>query len=187
MVVNSKKLKQRSIYIYLPSTKMADEWKSRAEKEDLSISKFVVEHVLASLRQDDDEEVSAVSRGDLARQLREARDDLKKVSKEAQMYRLLSEKLDNELRYYRTMPFIEEQSFQGTRSYDKHLVELLKKKGTIDSDRLLDDLDVDPKQTDLVKGVRAQLDNLEAYGLIESTPRGWRWVEKQVVVEGANN
>jgi hypothetical protein len=177
MVSASKKLKERSVYIYLPSTKMADEWKARAQKQDLSISKFVVEHVLDSLRQEEEVEASNVSKVDLATQLRETQEELKKVAKEAALYRQLSEKLDNELRYYRTRPFMEE-NFQGIRSYDKHLVDLLKRKGTVDSDRLLEDLDVDPRQTDLVKGIRAQLDNLEAYGLIESTPRGWKWVEK---------
>jgi hypothetical protein len=50
MVSSSNKLKQRSIYLYLPSTKMAEDWKTRAEKQNLSVSKFVVEHVLDSIR-----------------------------------------------------------------------------------------------------------------------------------------
>ena len=49
MMTSSKKLKQRSIYIHLPSTKMADDWKGRAQKHNLSISKFAIEHVLDSM------------------------------------------------------------------------------------------------------------------------------------------
>jgi hypothetical protein len=181
MVISSKKLKERSVYIYLPSTKMAEDWKQRAEKQKLSVSKFVIEHVLDSLRQDDDSEANFSSKAELVKQLREIQKELKEVKKEASLYRQLSEKLDNELRYYRTRPFTEEH-FQGIRSYDKRLVELLEKKGTMDSDRLLQELDIDPKETDLVKGIRAQLDNLEAYGLIQSTPRGWRWIQTQTGV-----
>ncbi|HKW05866.1 MAG TPA: hypothetical protein VJN71_11245 [Nitrososphaerales archaeon] len=55
MVTSSKELKKRSIYIYFPSTKIADEWKGRAAKQTLSNSKFVVEHVLESLRQEGEE------------------------------------------------------------------------------------------------------------------------------------
>ena len=176
MVTTSKKLRQRSIYIYLPSINMADEWKKRASKQRLSISKFVIEHVLDSLKED--EESKSDSNAELTKQLRETQEELKKALKEASLYRQLSEKLDNDLRYYRTKPFLEE-NFRGIRSYDKDLVGLLKRKRTLDSDRLLEDLGIDPRETDLVKGVRVQLENLEAYGLVRSTPRGWKWVEKK--------
>jgi hypothetical protein len=52
----------------------------------------------------------------------------------------------------------------------------LKKQGPIDSYRLLEALAIDPREAELVKGVSAELEALENYGLIVSTPRGWRWV-----------
>jgi hypothetical protein len=45
MVLKNKQLTDRAIYVYLPTVEMADEWKSRADKSKLSISKFVLEHV----------------------------------------------------------------------------------------------------------------------------------------------
>jgi hypothetical protein len=102
MVSSSNKLKQRSIYLYLPSTKMAENWKTRAEKQNLSVSKFVVEHVLDSIRAKQKEDQAAFSKSDLAKELREPKEELKRVTKVSSLYRQLSEKLDNELKYYRT-------------------------------------------------------------------------------------
>jgi len=180
MVSSSNKLKQRSIYLYLPSTKMAEDWKTRAEKQSLSVSKFVVEHVLDSIRGEEKENQGALSKSDLAKALRETKDELKRVTKECSLYRQLSEKLDNELKYYRTRPFADED-YKVKRSYDRHLADLIETRGAIDSDRLLDELGVDPKQTELVKGIRTELDGLERFGLIESTRRGWKWVQKSKV------
>ena len=179
MVSSTENLKARAVYIYLPSTKMAEDWKTRAGQQEQSISKFVIEHVLDSLQRERKEELGemsgAVSRTDLIRQLRERDDELKKVAQDARLYRQLSEKLDAELRRYRIQPFLEPK-FQGLRAYDKDLIELLRRKQIVDSDRILDELHVNPKQTELVKAIRSQLDNLEAYGLIKTTPRGWKWI-----------
>ncbi len=183
MVVSSKELKERSLYVYLPSRKMAEEWKERASKQDQSISKFIIEHVLDSIRQVDREKSSegeergpaASSKVELIRNLREKDEELKRVNQEAKLYRQLAEKLDSELRHYRIQPFLDPK-FKGVSAYDKNLIELLKKRRQVDSDRLLDALNIDPTKTELVKGIRNQLDLLEAYGLVETTPRGWKWV-----------
>ncbi|HEC95236.1 MAG TPA: hypothetical protein ENI45_04650, partial [Thermoplasmatales archaeon] len=47
-------IKQRAIYVYLPSIETAQRWKEIAEKEGGSISKFVIEHVENSLQQEDE-------------------------------------------------------------------------------------------------------------------------------------
>ena len=43
-------IKERSIYVYLPSHEMVKAWKKRAKKQGASISKFVIEHVENSLQ-----------------------------------------------------------------------------------------------------------------------------------------
>jgi hypothetical protein len=45
-------IKQRSIYVYLPSNDIVNEWKNLAKKSGASVSKFVQEHVMNSLRQE---------------------------------------------------------------------------------------------------------------------------------------
>jgi len=68
-----------------------------------------------------------------------------------------------------------EERFEGVRKYDKELIDILKRRGVVDSDALLEYLGIDPRDSDLVKAVSKQLESFEAYGLVSLTKRGWRW------------
>ncbi len=52
----TKTIKQRAIYVYLPSLEMAQDWKDRSKKAGTSISKYVIERVEDSFRREDGEE-----------------------------------------------------------------------------------------------------------------------------------
>jgi len=166
-------IKQRSVYVYLPSLEVVGEWKAKAKKSKVSVSQFVIEHVTNSLRQEEGEEAYK-PRAELIQQLRDRDEQIGKLTREGEILRLALERVENELRRYRAEPFLEE-NFRGVRRYDRRLVELLKKGDTIDSDHLLHLLKVDPRDTPLVKAVGKQLENFEAYGLVEKTRRGWKW------------
>ena len=84
------------------------------------------------------------------------------------------EKYENELKRYGSEAFLEDK-FEGLRKYNKEIVAILKKGGIVDSYRLLEELGIDPKESDLVKAISRQLEDLEACGLVTSTKRGWRW------------
>lgn len=169
-----EELRERSIYVYLPSDEMAEDWKTKAKKANVSVSEFVFEHVSNSLRQEEGEE-GYKARADLIQELREKDESIKKLSRENEILTLALERVENELRRYRAEPFLEEK-FQGVRAYDRKLIELLRKGDAVDSDHLLRLLRIDPHDTPLVKAVDNQLRNLEAYGLAEKTRRGWKWV-----------
>ncbi len=173
MVVPKKQLKERSIYVYLPSVDIAKRWKKLAEKSGRTISKFVAEHVENSLAQEE-ESSEYKSRAELLNQQKEKDGEIARLRKESRLMKQLAERLDNELRRYRIQPFAEED-FQGIRTYDRELVELLKRERNVDSDDLLRRLGIDPKEKDMVKAVDRQLASLESYGLVQATPRGWRW------------
>lgn len=166
-------IKQRSVYVYLPSLEMVEDWKAKAKKSRVSVSQFVIEHVTNSLRQEEGEE-EYKPRAELIQQLREKDEQIGKLTREGEILRLALERVENELRRYRSEPFLEED-FRGVRGYDRRLVELLRKGDAVDSDHLLHLLRIDPRDTHLVKAVSKQLENLEAYGLVEKTRRGWRW------------
>lgn len=169
----TESIKQRSIYVYLPSMEMVEDWKTRAKKSSTSISQFVIEHVTNSLRQEEGEE-GYRPRADLIQQLREKDENIQKLTRENEILRLALERVENELRRHRAEPFLDDQ-FRGIRGYDRRLVELLKKGESIDSDHLLHLLRIDPRDTFLVKAISRQLENLEVYGVVEKTRRGWRW------------
>lgn len=169
-------IRQRSIYVYTPSIETIHLWKAKARKAHVSISKFVLEHVSNSLRQEEGEE-SYKPRVKMIEELRKKEEEIQKVTRQNEIVKLALEKVENELRRYRAEPFLED-NFQGIRKYDKKLIELLKKGKAISSDQLLHQLRISPKETDLVKAVSRQLDNLEGYGLVRKTHHGWRWVAR---------
>ena len=169
-------LHNRTVYVYLSSEKEMQDWKQKAKKSNVSISHFVIEHVTNSLRQEEGEE-SYKPRAALIDELRKKDEAIEKLTRENEITRLALERVETELGKYRAEPFLEE-GFQGIRKYDTKLVELLKKGEAIDSDHLLRQLRISPREAALVKMVSKQLENLEAYGLVEKTRRGWKWVSR---------
>ena len=172
----TKEINSRYIYTYLPSVEIAVDWKARAKKTGVSISEFVYEHVSNSLRQEDGE-AGYKPRSELIEQLREKDEAIEKLTEDNRVVRLALQNVERELRRYRAEPFLE-ANFRGVRKYDRQLIDLLKKGEDVDSDHLLRLLKINPKETDLVRAVSNQLENLQAYGLIRKTRRGWKWAGK---------
>jgi predicted RNase H-like nuclease (RuvC/YqgF family) len=166
-------IKDRAIYVYLPSLEMVKDWKRRAEKAGVSVSKFVIERVEDSIRREEGEE-GYLSRAELVKRLRSAEEELKKLREENRLLKRLVENLDNELKRYRAQPFLQE-AFEGVRRFDRDLVELLRRGRSYTQEEILAHLNIDPFDAELVKAVDRQLEALEAYGLVEYRGRGWRW------------
>jgi len=153
---------------------MVRDWKSKAKKSNASISQFILEHVTNSLRQEEGEE-SYKPRAEMIEELRKRDETIEKLTRENDIIKLALERVEGELRRYRAEPFLDE-GFRGKRRYDEKLIEILKKGQPIDSNQLLHQLRISPKETDLVKAVGNQLENLQSYGLIHKTHHGWKWV-----------
>ena len=169
----TKTIKQRTVYVYLPSLEMIDDWKLRARKSGMSISKFVVDRVEGSTRREDGEE-GYLNRVELIKRLSNSEEELKKLSNENRLLKRLVDNLDNELKRYRAKPFLE-ADFRGIRSFDKELIDFLRKGGSYMGEEILAHLNIDPSETNLVKAINTQLDVLESYGLVEYAGRGWKW------------
>jgi hypothetical protein len=166
-------IKERAIYVYLPSHEMVKDWKKRAKKQGASISKFVIEHVENSLHQE--EEPTYKPRGELIKEIGELKGELKELRDDNRQKRIVIERLEHELRRYRAEAFLEEK-LEGVRNYDKELIDILKSRGFVDSDELLRELGIDPREGELVQALAKQLESLETYGLVSVTKRGWRWL-----------
>jgi hypothetical protein len=167
-------LHNRTVYVYLSSEKEMDEWKAKAAKSRVPLSKFVYEHVANSLRQEGGEQ-DYKPRAKLIEELRQKDEVIDRLTRQNEITSLALERLETELHRYRAAPFLED-NFQGIRKYDRKLIELLKEGEVLSSDRLLRSLRITPRETDLVKAVSKQLENLEGYGLVEKTRRGWKWI-----------
>lgn len=168
-------IKERSIYVYLPSVEQKKRWDEYANKHGMSVSKFVVEQVENSLSQVEDK--SYKSMGALWLENKQLKDQLDKVNRDKHVLEVALERLEAELRRYRAQPFLDE-NFVGLRSYQKELVEILRDRKLVSSEEILRRLRIQPSETEAVKAVSKQLANLEAYGVVKSLPKGWKWVER---------
>jgi hypothetical protein len=162
--------KTRYVYVYLPSAKDKRRWEKLAEDAGVPLSKFVIEAVEDSLA-----ESEFRPRAEMTREMGKLRSDNKQLRDELKLKNIVLEKYETELKRYRSEAFLEDK-FEGVRKYNKEIITILKRGGVVDSHSLLNQLGINPKESDLVKSVSKQLEDLEMYGLVTSTPRGWRWV-----------
>lgn len=166
-------IKERSIYVYLPSIEQKKRWEEYARKQGTSISKFVIEYVENSLRKEED--ASYRPREELLRQVNELTEELNGVRKEKRILETAIDRLEEELRRYRSQPFLDE-NFVGVRKYQRELIDLLRNNLVVRDEVLLSRLGIDPSEIEAVKAVSKQLEGLEAYGLVKSSPKGWKWI-----------
>ncbi|MDD3564093.1 MAG: hypothetical protein PHN90_00300 [Methanothrix sp.] len=164
--------KSRYVYVYLPSAEDKARWDKLASEAGVPLSKFVIEIVENALAEESD----IKPRAEIVKELGSLKDEIRKLQDELRLKNVVLDKYENELKRYRSATFLDDD-FKGTREYSKGLINILKRGNVIDSYKILEELGIDPRDADLVKAVTVELDNLEAYGLITSTPRGWRWVE----------
>jgi hypothetical protein len=162
--------KSRYVYVYLSSSEDKQRWEKLAEEAGVPLSKFVIEMVEDSLA-----ESEFKPRAEMTKQLGKLRSDNKQLREELKLKNIVLEKYETELKRYRSEAFLEDK-FEGVRKYNKEIITILKRGGVVDSYSLLEQLGINPKDADLVKAVSNQLEDLEAFGLVTSTSRGWRWV-----------
>jgi hypothetical protein len=163
--------KSRYVYLYLPSAKDKARWEKLAEEAGVPLSKFVIEVFESALAEESDFK----PRGELVKEIGRLRSENKELHDDLKQKKIVLEKYESELKRYRSEAFLEDK-FEGVRTHNKDLIRVLKRSGTIDSYKLLEELEVDANDSDLVKAISCQLQDLEAYGLVTSTQRGWRWV-----------
>jgi hypothetical protein len=169
-------IKERAVYVYLPSHKMVEEWKRLAKRQGTSISKFVIEHVESSLKEEKGLKSDFKARSELLKRLQELEEENTGLQKENRMLKLAMEKLDEELRNYRAKAF-KGKEFRGARGYERRLIDILRSRKSVKGEDLLNLLDIDPTDRELTQGVYQQLKTLEGYGVIKATTDGWRWVK----------
>ena len=163
--------KSRYVWLYLPSKADKERWQSEADKAKTPLSKFCIELIESTMAENDEfkprreivEELDA-----LKKEIKVLHDDLKQKT-------IVIDRYEAELKRFRSESFLD-KGYQGVRRYPKELVEVLKARGSVDNYRLLEDLGIDPKESDLVKAVSIQLEELEEYGMIKAEGRGWRWI-----------
>jgi len=172
-------VKQRSIYVYVPTNEMADRWKRLAKKSGLSISQYVLNIVENHIG----DESMAASQGDLDKRLGELegqnsqlRSENLALSKRVKMLDVLTDRYEEDLKNLKKRQFQDESSFEGVRDYEPKLIKLLKERDIVKEHELLDLLHVDPGDAASVRAINQQLDNLFSYGLVKRSKGGLIWI-----------
>src|SRR5512136_839507 len=165
-------LKARYVDVYLPSEEAKHEWEEEAKKLGLPLSKFVFEAVEA-FRAGKDE----TPRHEMVKELAEAKEETQKLRSELKMKTLLLEKLEADVYKARYASFHEVEMAEGTRRHDQELIKILQRGKPLDGYSILQELGVDPGETEAVKLVNNQLESLQRFGLVKETAQGWRWIK----------
>ncbi len=165
-------IKDRRVDVYVDTLDRKERWAELAEEADQSLSKFIQHCVEYAIEQGgpDYAELGAESQ-----RIQELEEELDELRKDVQQKEMVIEKLESEAKQRRIQPFLEED-FEGSRQYDQELIEVLQRADRISGSEVLERLNVDPMETELVQGINRQLEQLESYGLVKSTSKGWVWV-----------
>ena len=146
-------------------------WEKIAKKARTPLSKFIIGTVDGVIDEDEDFK----PRREIVREMETLRAENKVLRDDLSQKIIVVQKYENELKRYRSQAFLG-VDYQGVRRYSKELVEILKGRVFVDNYRLLEDLGIDPRESDLVKAVSMQLEELEGYGMIKPEGKGWRWI-----------
>ena len=165
-------LKDRYVDVYLPSENAKLEWEEAAKKAGLPMSKFVFEAVEAFRAAKD-----KTPRSNMVRELAEAKEESQKLRSELKMKTLLLEKLEADLYKARYANFQEVEMGEGTRRHDQELINVLKRGKALEGYTILEELSIDPGETEAVKLVNNQLESLQRFGLVRETAQGWMWIK----------
>ena len=166
-------IKDRLVYVYLPSDAMVKQWKEASDKADMTLSKFVIEHVNNSLQQEQNREGFA-SRAEILDDIKKLQEENKELYKKIKMFESLVMRLEEENRGYRTKPFLE-KDFLDERQYEEDLVNLFRARSEVRKEEIFEQLGINPQDAEKVKGIKKQIEILERYGLLKDIGGKWRW------------
>jgi hypothetical protein len=170
----SDSIKDRAIYVYLPSKLLASEWKSLANEQGQSISKFVQERVEQSLNQTGIG--PRYSRKELIDRTQALEEENRILRQNLDVKSKAYKALESELEILRVQPYLN-PLVESVRGIRQELVAIFRARKMIAYDELLSSLDVRSTEIEVIKAINNQIEVLTGFGLIKPEPRGWRWVE----------
>jgi hypothetical protein len=155
----------------MPSDADKARWKGLAEKAKTPLSKWVIEIVESTLAENEEFQ----PRREIVKNMETLKEENKTLHDDLRQKEIVLERYDAELRRFRSEPFLH-TDFKGIRPYSEELVKILKARGQVDKYTVLEALGIDPRESELVKAISHQLEELEAYGMIETDGRTWKWI-----------
>jgi hypothetical protein len=159
------------VWLYLPSKADKERWQALADQSKTRLSPFCISIIEERLA----EEEEFRPRCELAKENEVLKAEIKALRDDLRQKAIVIERYEADLKKYRAQSFLTED-YRGVRPYSKEIVDLLKSRGQVDSYKILEALGIDPRESELVKAVSNQLEELEGFGFIKADGRGWQWV-----------
>lgn len=169
---------KRGVTVYARSFEQKERWKREAKDRDKTLSAFIIECIesgIAPITQ------NASNTKELREETIKLKDEVMELRRDRDAYKKLYTTQEQEIRKYRAAPFVNE-NFEGVRTYNKELVNVLKESKRTDgepkaltNDEILTRLNVEATESEVIKAIYTQLEYLEGYGLVKLTAKGWRW------------
>jgi hypothetical protein len=163
-----KEFQGRSATVYLPSKENLDGWLQDASQFGCTISEYIFEMVEKARHPSE-------KGPDLTRENSDLKTQNHKLEQEIKLLKINLDHAQAEIYKLRFVGF-EKVDSEEAREYDPTLVEMLKKGSVLDSQEILAGLGIDIKDSQAVKLVSIQLEELRRFGLVRETANGWRWI-----------
>ena len=169
----SETIKERTVNVYLPDMYLLKEWKKVAAEHKMSLSRFIIERVEDSLKEQG--EGDRYTRRDLIERNQKLERENGSLRKELELKTKVYEALDQENKSLRNQPWLD-PSHQGFRQFGRQLITLIHQRKRIAFDELLPALGIKPMEMESMKAINHQLTVLTEYGLIQQDLKGWKWL-----------
>ena len=166
---NRNYLTEEAVVVYMP-TKMKQRWKDFANKNTMTLSKFVrsvVNDYLFLMAKEN----TGIPREKLMSRIKELEEENRELKNEKRLLKILSTNLDAELK----MMKLRHLERQDPIKVDKTLINLLKGHGAISMQDMLRLLDIPVGDMDAISLLNKQLEILQYHSLVTYDGRRWMW------------
>lgn len=163
--------KSRYIWLYCRSKAQKEEWQALAEKADTPLSVWCTSIIEERIAEDEDHR----PRHKIVKELESLKADNKALRDDLRQKEVVLQRYEAELRRYRAEPF-QTEAFKGVRTFSKELVDILKARSHVGSYEILELLGIRPDESQAIKAVSKQLEELEKFNLVKADGKGWQWI-----------
>lgn len=168
----TKTIRRRAICVYLPTERMAAEWKAEAKKHGLSVSRLILELVDDELRKSS---LGVTPREQLEGELDEAWSKIATLWSEVDKLREDNRRCQETIAEYRGKLSMPVRVAEKSAEYVPMLAELIHEEKVLAIQNALNKLGISRRDTEARQAVGAAADALASMGLIEKGMSDWRW------------
>jgi len=165
-------LKQRAVYLYVPTEKMLTKWRTEADRFGMSLSGFLVEVIDDAMRRSPS---GLTPREKVEKELIQATSDLQAVRMQRDSFRSRLEDSEATIARYR-------ESLEDVLSYvpdekmQEKVVSLFLKHRRWRTDEFMRVMGVDSGKPEELSKLQGTIEHLKRIGLVEGDFGEWRWL-----------